>query len=55
MDLPQSTTCGMILAGKDDVEGRKKALAKLLPYQRADFIGIFTASVKAAGDHPPAA
>ena len=31
----------MILAGKEDVEGRKKALAKLLPYQRADFIGIF--------------
>jgi pyruvate,orthophosphate dikinase len=31
----------MILASRDDVEGRKKALAKLLPYQRADFLGIF--------------
>src|SRR5208283_4456272 len=31
----------MILA--DTVEGRKKALAKLLPYQKADFIGIFKA------------
>ncbi|HWB54554.1 MAG TPA: pyruvate, phosphate dikinase, partial [Tepidisphaeraceae bacterium] len=31
----------MILA--TDVEGRKKALAKLLPYQREDFIGIFRA------------
>ncbi len=31
----------MILA--EDVESRKKALAKLLPYQREDFIGIFTA------------
>jgi pyruvate,orthophosphate dikinase len=29
----------MILA--TDTEGRKKALAKLLPYQREDFIGIF--------------
>jgi len=29
----------MILAG--NLEDRKKALAKLLPYQRADFIGIF--------------
>jgi pyruvate, orthophosphate dikinase len=26
-----------------DVEARKKALAKLLPFQRADFTGIFTA------------
>jgi pyruvate,orthophosphate dikinase len=33
----------MILADKNDVEGRKRALAKLLPYQRGDFIGIFTA------------
>jgi pyruvate,orthophosphate dikinase len=33
----------MILAGKEDVAGRKKALAKLLPYQREDFIGIFKA------------
>jgi len=31
----------MILA--DDVEGRKKALEKLLPYQREDFYGIFKA------------
>ena len=31
----------MILA--NDVEGRKKALAKLLPYQKADFKGIFKA------------
>jgi pyruvate,orthophosphate dikinase len=31
----------MILA--DNLDDRKKALAKLLPYQRADFIGIFTA------------
>jgi pyruvate,orthophosphate dikinase len=30
----------MILA--DNEEGRKKALAKLLPYQRTDFEGIFT-------------
>ncbi|MFA6525955.1 MAG: pyruvate, phosphate dikinase [Candidatus Buchananbacteria bacterium] len=26
-----------------DVEGRKKALAKLLPYQKEDFIGLFNA------------
>ncbi|CAN5363282.1 pyruvate, phosphate dikinase [soil metagenome] len=31
----------MILAG--DVEGRKKALAKLEPFQKADFVGIFEA------------
>lgn len=31
----------MILA--EDVEGRRKALAKLLPYQKADFKGIFKA------------
>ncbi|MFA6618046.1 MAG: pyruvate, phosphate dikinase [Candidatus Neomarinimicrobiota bacterium] len=31
----------MILS--DDVEGRKAALAKILPYQRADFEGIFEA------------
>ncbi len=30
----------MILA--DDVEGRRKALAKLLPYQRKDFFDLFT-------------
>src|SRR5512137_316957 len=31
----------MILA--DNVEARKKALAKLLPYQKGDFVGIFKA------------
>jgi len=31
----------MILA--DDVNGRKKALDKLLPFQKEDFLGIFTA------------
>ena len=31
----------MILA--DDLAGRKKALAKLLPMQRKDFVGIFKA------------
>jgi pyruvate,orthophosphate dikinase len=31
----------MILS--DDVESRTKALAKLLPFQRKDFVGIFTA------------
>jgi pyruvate,orthophosphate dikinase len=31
----------MILA--EEVEARKKALAKLLPFQREDFVGIFTA------------
>jgi pyruvate,orthophosphate dikinase len=31
----------MILS--DDVDGRKKALAKILPYQKEDFIGIFKA------------
>ncbi len=31
----------MILA--DDVDGRKKALAKLLPMQKSDFVGIFKA------------
>jgi pyruvate,orthophosphate dikinase len=33
----------MILAGKEDTEARKKALAKLLPVQREDFVGIFKA------------
>jgi pyruvate, orthophosphate dikinase len=33
----------MILAAREDVEARKKALAKLLPYQREDFVGIFKA------------
>ena len=36
----------MILA--DDVDGRKKALEKLLPYQREDFYGLF----KAMGARP---
>lgn len=36
----------MILA--DDEEGRKKALAKVLPYQKKDFIGI----MKAMDGHP---
>lgn len=31
----------MILS--DDTEGRKKALAKLLPFQKGDFVGIFKA------------
>src|SRR5690606_26651550 len=31
----------MILA--EDEEGRRAALAKVLPYQREDFVGIFTA------------
>jgi len=31
----------MILS--EDVNGRKKALDKLLPFQKSDFIGIFTA------------
>jgi pyruvate,orthophosphate dikinase len=31
----------MSLASREDVEARKKALAKLLPYQRADFLGIY--------------
>jgi len=36
----------MILA--DDVEGRKKALAKLLPFQKKDFVGLF----EAMGERP---
>ena len=36
----------MILA--DDIAGRKKALAKLLPFQKADFVGLF----KAMGKRP---
>jgi len=31
----------MILA--DNLEGRKKALAKLLPFQKEDFVGLFEA------------
>ena len=38
----------MILA--PDVEGRKKALAKLLPYQKADFKGIFKAMERMSGE-----
>ena len=38
----------MILA--ESVEDRKKALAKLLPYQREDFVGIFKALNGYAGD-----
>ena len=33
----------MILAASDDQEGRKKALAKIEPFQKADFVGIFEA------------
>ena len=42
----------MILA--DDTEGRRAALAKLLPMQRKDFIELFEIMAGAAGDHPPA-
>ena len=42
----------MILARNTD--DRKKALAKLLPYQRDDFIGIFRTLDGLAGDHPAA-
>ena len=38
----------MILA--EDTETRKKALKKLLPYQRRDFAGIFTALNGLPGD-----
>jgi len=31
----------MILS--DNLDGRKKALAKLLPFQKEDFIGLFKA------------
>ena len=40
----------MILA--ETSTDRKKALAKLLPYQRDDFVGIFTRVERLAGDHP---
>ena len=39
----------MILAGTKDE--RARALAKLLPYQRGDFIGIFTALNGLPGNH----
>ncbi len=42
----------MILA--DDSEGRRKALAKLLPMQRDDFIELFRDHERPAGHHPPA-
>ena len=42
----------MILA--TNVEARKAALAKLLPYQREDFVGIFKAMNGLAGHDPPA-
>jgi pyruvate,orthophosphate dikinase len=41
----------MILA--DDEKGRRAALAKLLPMQRADFVELFEI-MRAAGDDPPA-
>ncbi len=40
----------MILAGTK--EERARALAKLLPYQREDFVGIFTA-LKGLASHDP--
>ena len=40
----------MILA--DNVDDRKTALAKLLPYQRDDFAGIFKALKGYPGDDP---
>ena len=40
----------MILA--ENIEDRKKALAKLLPYQRDDFVGIFTRAEGLPGHHP---
>ena len=42
----------MILA--DNEKDRRTALKKLLPMQRADFIGLFKAMDRVAGDHPPA-
>ena len=42
----------MILA--DDEEGRKTALAKIEPFQKADFVGIFEAMDGLPGHHPPA-
>ena len=42
----------MILA--QDAAGRKRALAKLLPMQRADFEGIFRAMEGYPGHHPAA-
>ena len=42
----------MILA--DDAEGREKALAKLLPFQRDDFAGLVQGDEGAARHHSPA-
>ena len=42
----------MILA--DDEKGRRAALAKLLPMQRADFVELFEIMAGPAGDDPPA-
>ena len=42
----------MILA--HDEEGRKKALAKIEPFQKADFVGIFEAMDGLPGHDPPA-
>ena len=42
----------MILA--DDEKERRDALKKLLPMQRADFVGLFKAMEIAARHHPPA-
>jgi pyruvate, orthophosphate dikinase len=33
----------MILAPREDQDARRRALAKLLPYQKQDFVGIYTA------------
>ena len=42
----------MILANNE--KDRRDALKKLLPMQRADFVGLFKAMEVAAGNHPPA-
>ena len=42
----------MILAESES--GRRAALERLLPFQQADFDGIFEAMARAAGDDPPA-
>ena len=48
---PHHGDAEMILA---DTEKAASALAKLLPYQRDDFIGIFKAMKGLPGDDPPA-
>ena len=40
-DLNQTVFFDLNLILADKTEDRKKALAKLLPYQREDFVGIF--------------